>query len=179
MGNDRSIPRPTWSVVALLVALAALAATVLVMRAAPHSGNGAFNPLATGVGVVHVVDRVKLDVGQNATLFRNKDFRVVAQCIDEGGGSYTAAYGVRTLKDNALVFSTDDGNETDTRLDKADGLYRWSSYEASDTSSRYYGYDYYQEFIGESPSGNVLIGRVSSGVHMRKADCIYNGLFIT
>jgi hypothetical protein len=91
----------------------------------------------------------------------------------------TAEYGVRAREDNTLVFSTDGENETDTRLDLADGLYHWSSYEPSSTTSLYYGYDYYQEFTGESRRGDLLIGRVSAGVHMRGADCIYNGLFVT
>jgi hypothetical protein len=120
---------------------------------------------------------VKLSVGEKDVLYKNDAFKVVASCVDEGAGVFTAEFGVRALVDNTLVFSTDGGNTDDTRLDKADGLYHWSSYEASSASAQFYGYDYYQEFTGESPAGQLLIGRVSDGVHMRGADCIYDGLF--
>ena len=52
-------------------------------------------------------------------------------------------------------------------MDKADGLYHWATYQPSSMTALYYGYDYYQEFTGESPKGDLLIGRVSAGVHMR------------
>jgi hypothetical protein len=179
MTGERIVPRPSWSLVLLLMAIAALAASALIVRNAPQTTTETpLQLLASGVTGVHVVDRVKLGVGESTTLFKNDGFRVVATCIDEGAGVYTASYGVRALESNTLVFSTDDSNETDTRLDPDDGLYRWSSYEASSDAPLYYGYDYYQEFTGESRGGDLLIGRVSSGVYMRGADCIYNGLFV-
>jgi hypothetical protein len=172
------VARPSWSLVLLLIAIAALAASVIVVRTSPGVIEGPYQLLGSGNSSVHVVDRMKLSVGENKVLFKNDSFKVVASCIDEGAGTFTAAFGVRALTDNTLVFSTDDGNYTDTRLDKADGLYRWTSYEASSDSALYYGYDYYQEFTAESRRGELLIGRVNSGVHMRGADCIYSGLFV-
>ena len=168
--------RPSWSAVVLAAVIAALAAAAFIVRTSPPA-TGASSLAAAGAGA-HAVDRVKLSIGEQATLFSNSSFRIVAICTDAGGGTVTAEYGVRARVDNTLVFSTDSGNETDTRLDKADGLFHFSSYEPSSTTSLYYGYDYYQEFTGESPSGDLLIGRVSAGVHMRGADCIYNGLFV-
>lgn len=176
--NDPVVLRlPRWSVVAALVTLIALVALVAVLRSAPGATAAPGQGLAARSGV-YTVDRVKLSVGEQVTLYRNAAFKVVARCLDLGGGQVEAAYGLRALVDNALAFSTDASNETDTRLDRADGLWRWSGYEPSDTMPRYYGYDYYQEVIAESPRGDVLIARVSAGVHMRGADCIYNGLFI-
>ena len=171
--------RPPWSLVAVLVSVTALLATVIALRAAPRTsaGMGRYQLLASTSGV-HVVGRVKLKTGERAVLYQNNAFKVVAICVDNGAGVFTAEYGVRALEDNTLVFSTDQGNETDTRLDKADGLFHWSSYQASSATPLFYGYDYYQEFTGESLSGRLLIGRVSSGVHMRGAACVYDGLFI-
>ena len=123
-----------------VLAIAALVATAIALQASMGAGRP-YDLLGSGVGTSTVVDRMKLDVGESATLFKDGSFRVVATCIDEGAGVVTAAYGVRALEDNTLVFSTDDGNETDTRLDKADGLYRWSSYEASSDAPLYYAYD--------------------------------------
>ena len=177
MSNAHVASRPSWVVVVLTAAIAALAAAAIIVRTSPPA-TGSTAQRATAEKSKGV-DRVKLMVGEQATLFKNGAFKVVARCVDEGGGTVTAEYGVRARQSNTLVFSTDDGNETDTRLDKADGLYHWSSYEPSDTTKLYYGYDYYQEFTGESRSGDLLIGRVSAGVHMRGADCIYNGLFVS
>ena len=176
MSEARITSRPSWGVVVLTAAIAALAAAAIIVRTSPPATG---STSAASERAVDAVDRVKLSVGEQATLFRNDAFRVVAICTDEGGGTVTAEYGVRAREDNTLVFSTDGENETDTRLDIADGLYHWSSYEPSSTTSLYYGYDYYQEFTGESRRGDLLIGRVSAGVHMRGADCIYNGLFVT
>ena len=53
---------------------------------------------------------MSLSVGETATLFRNDAFKVVAMCVDAGGGTVTAEYGVRALVDNTLVFSTNDEN---------------------------------------------------------------------
>jgi hypothetical protein len=175
MSEARVTSRPSWGVVLMAVAIAAIAAAAIIVRTSqPATGQ-----LAPAEKAVDAVDRIKLSVGEQATLFRNDAFRVVAICRDEGGGTVTAEYGVRAREDNTLVFSTDAGNTTDTRLDKADGLYHWSSYEPSDTVSVYYGYDYYQEFTGESARGDLVIGRVNAGVHMRGADCIYSGLFVS
>jgi hypothetical protein len=181
MEKSMVLRRPSWSVVVLLLALAALLSTVLALRNAPRAavgGAGQYELLAAGGSGVHVVDRVKLSVGDSATLFKNASFKVVAKCVDAGAGVVTAEYGVRALVKNSLVFGTDSGNETDTRLDPADGLFHYTSYEASSATKLFYGYDYYQEFTAESPAGQVLIGRVSNGVHMRGADCIYDGLFV-
>jgi hypothetical protein len=160
-----------------LIVIAAVAVAAIIVRTSP-SATGSTADRATA-NRTNAVDRIKLSVGEQATLFRNDAFRVVAMCVDAGGGTVTAEYGVRARQNNTLVFSTDAGNETDTRLDKSDGLYHWSGYEPSSTTKLYYGYDYYQEFTGESAKGDLLIGRVSAGVHMRGADCIYNGLFVS
>ncbi len=175
--KDRVATRPSWSMVILLV-IAVAATVAIIVRTSPSATGSTSDRVATA-NKAAAVDRVKLDVGETATLYKNDSFKVIARCIDEGGGTVTAEYVVRARTDNTLVFSTDAGNETDTRLDKADGLYQWTSYEPSSATKLYYGYDYYQEFVGESPRGDLLIGRVSAGVHMRGADCIYNGLFVS
>jgi hypothetical protein len=176
MSKEHIASRPSWSMVILLV-IAALAVAAIIVRTSP-SATGSTSEQAATADKADAVDRVKLAIGETATLFRNDSFRVVASCVDAGGGTVTAEYGVRALVDNTLVFSTYDENTTDTRLDKADGLYHFASpYQPSSTTALYYGYDYYQEFTAESPKGDLLIGRVSAGVHMRGADCIYNGLF--
>jgi hypothetical protein len=176
MSKEHVASRPSWSMMALMV-IAAVAVAAIIVRTSP-SATGSTSDQATTADKADAVDRVKLAIGETATLFRNDSFRVVASCVDGGAGTVTAEYGVRALVDNTLVFSTELGNETDTRLDKADGLYHWSdTYQPSSTTALYYGYDYYQEFTGESPKGDLLIGRVNAGVHMRGADCIYSGLF--
>jgi hypothetical protein len=176
MSKEHIASRPSWSMVILLV-IAALAVAAIIVRTSP-SATGSTSDQAATADKADAVDRVKLAIGETATLFRNDSFRVVASCVDAGGGTVTAEYGVRALVDNTLVFSTYDENSTDTRLDKADGLYHFASpYQPSSTTALFYGFDYYQEFVGESPKGDLLIGRVSAGVHMRGADCIYNGLF--
>ena len=177
MSKDHVATRPSWSVVILMV-IAVAATVAIIVRTSPSATGSTSDRLATA-NKAAAVDRVKLSVGEKTTLFKNDSFKVVASCVDGGGGTVTAEYGVRARTNNTLVFSTDLGNETDTRLDKADGLYHWSSYEPSSITKLYYGYDYYQEFTGESPKGDLLIGRVSAGVHMRGADCIYNGLFVS
>jgi hypothetical protein len=177
MSREYVASRPSWSMVVLIVT-AAVATAAIIVRTSP-SATGSTSEQAVTPDRADAVDRVKLSVGEKATLYKNASFKVVATCVDEGGGTVTAGYGVRSLVDNTLVFSTDEGNETDTRRDKADGLYRWSGYEPSSDTKLYYGYDYYQEFTGESPKGDLLIGRVNAGVHMRGADCIYSGLFVS
>ena len=176
MSKEHIATRPSWSMVALMV-IAAVAVAAIIVRTSP-SATGSTSDQAATADKADAVDRVKLAIGETATLFRNDSFRVVASCVDAGAGTVTAEYGVRALVDNTLVFSTKIGNETDTRLDKADGLYHFADdYQPSSTTNLYYAYDYYQEFVGESPKGDLLIGRVNAGVHMRGADCIYNGLF--
>lgn len=177
MSKEHVVTRPSWSMVVLIV-IAAVATAAIIVRTAPSATGSTSDSVATA-DRADAVDRVKLAVGEKATLFKNASFKVVATCVDEGAGVVTAGYGVAALVDNTLVFSTDEGNTTDTRRDKADGLYHWSSYEPSSDTKLYYGYDYYQEFTGESPKGDLLIGRVNAGVHMRGADCIYSGLFVS
>jgi hypothetical protein len=177
MSREHIATRPSWSMVVLMV-IAAVAVAAIIVRTSP-SATGSTSDRAAAAESANTVGRVSLSVGETATLFRNNAFRVVAMCVDAGGGTYTAEYGVRALQDNTLIFSTNEGNETETRFDKADGLYHWTTYEPSSATKLYYGYDYYQEFTGESKSGDLVIGRVTAGVHMRNADCIYNGLFIT
>jgi hypothetical protein len=177
MDTHHTATRTWWTIVVVMAVIAALTAAAIIFRTSP-AAIGSPSPLAAAGGGTHIVDRTKLATGEKTTLYKNATFKVVAQCVDGGAGTVTAEYGVRALEDNTLVFSTDAGNETDTRLDEADGLYHWTSYEPSSTTPLYYGYDYYQEFTGESRGGDLLIGRVSAGVHMRGADCIYNGLFI-
>jgi hypothetical protein len=179
MSTQHVASRTWWSVVIVIVAITALAAAALIVRSSPPAAGSPSQRAAVVARGAHAVDRVKLSVGERTTLYRNDAFRVVAICVDAGGSTVTAEYGVRALENNTLVFSTDAGNETDTNLDPADGLFHWTSYEPSSTTPLYYGYDYYQEFTGESRQGDLLIGRVSAGVHMRGADCIYNGLFVT
>lgn len=177
MSKDLVASRPSWSMVVLMV-VAAVAVAAIIVRTSP-SATGSTSDQAAAPRTADAVDRVSLSVGETATLFKNTAFKVVAMCVDAGGGTFTAEYGVRALQDNTLIFSTNEGNETETRFDKADGVYHWTTYEPSSTTKLYYGYDYYQEFTGESKSGELLIGRVSAGVHMRNADCIYNGLFVS
>ena len=169
--------RPAWGFIACMLALAALIASLLALAADQREPRFAFDTVASKGGT-KVLDRVKVRAGASETLFRSADFKVVGTCVENAADDFTAEVGVRTKKNNAIVFGTDLGNTNDVRLDKADGLFSFTSYEASGTEPLYYGYDYYQEFSAESPSGRVLIGRVSNGVHLKGADCIYSGLFI-
>ncbi|HEY6566098.1 MAG TPA: hypothetical protein VI341_01155 [Actinomycetota bacterium] len=177
MSKEHVASRPSWSMVVLIV-IAAVATAAIIVRTSPTATGSTADEVAAADKTT-TPGRVKLAIGEQATLYKNDSFKVIAKCVDAGGGTITAEYGVKALVDNTLVFSTETGNTTDTRLDKADGLLHWSTYEPSSMTQLYYGYDYYQEFTGESPKGALLIGRVTAGVHMRGADCIYNGLFVS
>jgi hypothetical protein len=170
--------RPSWGFLAFLVALGALGMALIAAARQSTTPRLRFDPLAATTSGEQVVDRVSLSAGQQKTLFANQDFKVIAKCVNNGSGNFSAKYGVKTLKNGALVFSSENANYNDPVLNKSDGLYQFGdSYYASGTAPQFYAYDYYQEFLGESPGGRVLIGRVSSGVHLKGADCIYDGVF--
>jgi hypothetical protein len=82
--TTRGISRPALGVVALC-------ALVLAQTAAAK-------PLK-------VVDRVRADAGQKVTLFSNKDFKVKGDCVDNGGGDYTADTFLTAKRAN-LAFDT-------------------------------------------------------------------------
>jgi hypothetical protein len=178
MGRD-FVARGSWGFIAFLVALGALVAALAALFGASDQGQRiAIDPLAASGGS-KVVDRIELDAGDKKKLFANDDFKVTGECVENAPDDFTAEVSMKTLKNNAIIFSTYDGNETDFLFDKADGPYHFTGYEASGTDPLFYGYDYYQEFYAESPGGRVLIGRVSNGVHVSGADCIFSGLFVS
>jgi hypothetical protein len=172
------VARPSWGFMAFLVALGTLLLALIALADDDRERPAiTIDPLAASSGT-KVVDRIELDGGEKATIYANDDFATKGKCVENAEDDYTAEISVKTKKNNAIIFSTHDGNETDFLFDKGDPAYRYTGYEASGTDPLYYGYDYYQEFYAESSTGRVLIGRVSNGVHVSGADCIFSGLFV-
>jgi hypothetical protein len=171
------IGRSSWGFIAFLLALGALAASLIALSSGGTEPRIGIDPLAASSGA-KTVDRIKVDAGDKATVFANDDFKVVGTCEAGKLEDVSAEVAVKTKKDGAIIFSTEMGNTEDFLFDTDDPPFEFTSYEASGTTPQYYGYDYYQEFSAESPGGRVTIGRVSNGVHVKNADCVYSGLFI-
>jgi hypothetical protein len=68
MSEARITSRPSWGVVVLTAAIAALAAAAIIVRTSPPATG---STSAASERAVDAVDRVKLSVGEQATLFRN------------------------------------------------------------------------------------------------------------
>ena len=170
------IGRSTWGFIAFLLALCALIASLIALSSDGTAPRIGIDPVAASNGA-KTVDRIKVDAGEKQTIYSNDDFKVIGTCVENAADDFTAEVGVKTKKDGAIIFSTEDENYTDFLFDKSDGQYRFTTYEATGLDPYYNGLDYYQEFYAESPGGKVLIGRVTNGVHVKGADCVYSGLF--
>ena len=119
------------------------------------------------------LDRRALAVGTSATLFENADFKLVGDCIDNGGGEYIAHASLFTKQDDAMYNTTFPGPPT-TNWDVADGPVQ-VGVDADSTTPQFIGIDIYDETTAVAANGHLLIARVAEGVH-RGADCTFSGL---
>jgi hypothetical protein len=138
--------------------------------------SGIFTGPKSGKGL-SVLKQKAVDAGDQATLFKNKSFKVSAKCADNGAGDVTARSFVGARKPNMLMWVGEEA-VVDSDLDPSDGkLDIAPSYYGSGTAPDYSAYDYYQEFLGEGKGGEILNGRVATGVHLGGADCTFSGIF--
>ena len=134
--------------------------------AGPKSGGG-----------LKVLRQTPVDAGDQVTLFRNRSFKVTGECADGGGGDLDARSFVAARRPDMLMWVGDSAT-VDTDLDPSDGKLDFApTYLAFGTDPAFSGYDYYQEFLGEGKAGQILNGRVSTGVHIAGADCTFSGIF--
>jgi hypothetical protein len=153
-------------------------ATGVHIKGADCTFSGIFVGLADS-GLVNPVERMKVDVGNGVKLFANKDFKVTGRCVDNGGGDFTAKTFLAAKRDNLLYWDSDVSPRLDSDFDTSDPKVEISpDYDASGTTPLFNAYDYYQEFYAEGRGGNVLNGRVATGVHIKGADCTFSGIFI-
>ena len=148
-------------------------------RALPHILLAAFALIAAPnalAGAVRVVDVKKADAGEKLTLFQTKDFDVTAECVDNGGGDFTADTYVNARRNN-LRFDSYNGDPFDADFDRSDGSLDITTGDATGTAPALEAADYY-EFTGEGKKGRPLNGRVATSVHLRGADCTFSGTFV-
>lgn len=121
---------------------------------------------------------LKVKAGESRTLFRNKDFIVTGECIDNGGGDFTAQSFLDARREHLLQYSYDGDPYFDTDFGPGDGSVDiMVSDDASGTSPQLISVDQYTDFYGEGVGGEVLAGRIASAVHVRGADCAYSGYY--
>jgi hypothetical protein len=125
---------------------------------------------------VRVVDVKKADAGDKVTLFKNVDFRVRGECVDNGGGDFTADSYV-TARRNNLRFDSYNGDPFDADFDRNDSAADITVSEATGTDPALDAADFY-EFYGEGKAGAPLNGRIATSVHLRGADCTFSGTFV-
>ena len=123
-----------------------------------------------------VVDRVKADAGQKVTLFSNKDFKVKGDCVDNGGGDYTADTFLTAKRAN-LAFDTYSGAPADPDFDPTDGRVDITNGDATGTTPTIEAAEYY-DFYAEGRNGRAINGRPVTGVHVKGADCAFWGTFV-
>lgn len=131
-----------------------------------------------GSGPVHVAKRVKVDAGESAKLYANRDFKVIGSCVDNGAGDYTASSSLVAKRAKAMLYLTQ-YDLSDTDFGPADGPVDITptAYEASGPDPEFQAWSYYNEFFAVDRKGGVFQGRLGSGVHVRGADCTFSGIF--
>ena len=144
------------------------------MKGADCTFSGTFVGPKSG-GALHVVNTLKAKAGKRVTLYENKDFKVTGRCEDNGGGDLTANTLLSAKRKNLMYYAYDDGVDTD--FDPGDEPADFTSEDASGTSPDFMSVDQYTDFHGEGRGGEVLAGRVATGVHIEGADCTFSGFF--
>ena len=131
-----------------------------------------------GSGPVHSAKRIKVDAGDTAKVYGNRDFKVLGSCVDNGAGDFTASASLVAKRSNAMNYMTS-YDVGDTDFDPADGPVDISptSNEAHGTAPEFQGWSYYNDFFAVDNKGGVFQGRIGSGVHVRGADCTFSGVF--
>jgi hypothetical protein len=127
-------------------------------------------------GPVHVIDRVKADVGEEVKLFSNDDFKVTGECEDNGGDDFTA-HTYLAAKRNNLLWFTYSGNNFDADFDPSDGKVAATGNDATGTDPAFEAAEYY-DFWAEGRNRVPLNGRLATGVHLKGSDCIFSGTIV-
>ncbi len=140
-----------------------------------------FSGVFTGPGSsrdIEVLKLVKVGVGESRTLFRDKNFLVTGECLDSGGGGFTADSGLDARREHLMQYSYDGDPFLDTDFGPGDGSVDiMTSGDATGLVPQLISVDQYADFYGEGRGGRVLAGRIASAVHVRGADCAYAGYF--
>lgn len=128
---------------------------------------------------VKIVDLKKVEIGETVTLLKNPNFKVTGECVDNGGGDFTAESYVAARRNN-LRFDSYNGDPFDADFDRNDGpatITKDGNGAATGTMPALEAADYY-EFYAEGQKGAPLQGRIASGVHFRGADCTFSARFV-
>ncbi|HWF35630.1 MAG TPA: hypothetical protein VG295_09655, partial [Solirubrobacteraceae bacterium] len=110
--------------------------------------------------------------GVQQTLTTRGPFSFIAQCLDNGGGSYAASLIVKDNSATGAIEEDDyDGNYSPpTTLNVGDTHNAF--YPTTDTTPYWYG-EYYNMFSVAAPGGPALSGEGSIGVHVLGAACAF------
>jgi hypothetical protein len=76
-------------------------------------------PAAAAEGLT-VVDRKEVDAGDRVTLLSNGNFKVTGECVDNGGGDYTADTLLAAKRNNLIMYQYNGDPTFDLDFDKAD-----------------------------------------------------------
>ncbi len=148
-----------------------LVAAFAACLAAPASAGAAADD-------VKVVDRKKVDAGEDVTILKTDAFKVTGECIDNGGGDFEAETFLSARK-NQLAYSAygpEVGTERfDVDFDKDDPRVNFTDHDAEGTEPVIEAAEYY-EFYAEGKGVSPLRGRVVTTVHTG-ADCGFSGVF--
>lgn len=106
------------------------------------------------------------------TIVTRGPFSFVAQCLDNGGGSYTASLIVKDNSASGAIEEDDyDGNyNPPTTLNPGDTHNVF--YPTTDSTPYWYG-DYYNLFSVDAPGGPAFSGMGSLGTHVLGAGCAF------
>ena len=130
------------------------------------------------VGQLQTVDRIKADVGERVTVYANDDFKVTGRCVDNGGGDFTADTQLAAKRENLMYYAYNGDPFYLLDFDPDDGKIDISSDDAEGAAPDYYSEDDYSDFFGDGKGGEMLVGRLGTGVHIKGADCTFSGIFI-
>ncbi len=120
---------------------------------------------------------MKVDRNDSKTLYENRDFKVTAKCVNNGGGDFTADTTLRAKRKHLLAYAYAGDPFTDLNFNPSDGPLDITDEDASGTAPDFTSEDQYTDFFGEGKRGKVLNGRVASGVHVQGSDCVFAGIF--
>ena len=120
---------------------------------------------------------MKVDRNKSKTLYKNRDFKVTAKCVDNGGGDLTADTTLRAKRKHLLAYAYSGNPDVDLDFSPADGPLDITSGDGSGTAPDFRSEDQYTDFYGKGKRGKVLNGRVASGVHVQGSDCVFAGIF--
>lgn len=140
-----------------------------------------FSGVFTGPGSsrdIEPLKLVKVDAGESRTVFRDKDFLVTGECLDNGADDFTAQSSLDARREHLMQYSYDGDPFSDTDFGPGDGSVDiMTSGDATGTLPQLISVDQYADFYGEGRKGEVLAGRIASAVHVRGADCAFTGYF--